>query len=202
MLLVDDDRDITLALSDYLRQEEFDVEVAETGNAALHKGKTQSFDVVLLDVGLPDRDGIEVLVELPQHKPQLPIILLTAMPSLRETTPPDKLNKAHSYLTKPYRREEVKDVLYQSVMRSRDVAKEINAEASNPRTTSEPAPPSPSIPQRAQTKAGKTSGSHFQLISETYQRLAEYVQAMHFCLRAYARRHPRGRQPQTFSLCQ
>ncbi len=116
VLLVDDDPDITLALSDYLRQEEFDVEVAETGNAALHKGKTQSFDAVLLDVGLPDRDGIEVLMELSQHKPRLPIILLTAFTSLRETTPPDKLSKAYAYLTKPYNREKVKEVLYQSII--------------------------------------------------------------------------------------
>ena len=115
-MLVDDDPDISLALSDYLRQEEFDVEVAETGNAALHKGKTQPFDVVLLDVGLPDRDGIEVLVELSQHKPQLPIILLTAFTSLRETVPPDKLSKAFAYLTKPYNREKVKEVLYQSII--------------------------------------------------------------------------------------
>jgi len=117
VLLVDDDPDITLALSDYLRQEGFDVEVAETGNIALHKGTTQSFDAVLLDVGLPDRDGIEVLGELSQHKPQLPIILLTAFSSLRDTTPPDTLNKAYAYLTKPYRREEIKDVLSRAVMR-------------------------------------------------------------------------------------
>lgn len=122
MLLVDDDQDISLALSDYLRKEGFDVEVAETGNAALHKGKTQSFDVVLLDVGLPDRDGIEVLVELSQHKPQLPIVLLTAFTSLRETTHPDTLNKAFAYLTKPYKREEVKAALYQSILWANEAA--------------------------------------------------------------------------------
>ena len=116
VLLVDDDPDITLALSDYLRQEGFDVEVAETGNAALHKGKTQSFDEVLLDVGLPDRDGIEVLMELSQYKPHLPIVFLTALTSLRETVHPDKLSKAFAYLTKPYRREKVKEVLYQSII--------------------------------------------------------------------------------------
>jgi len=161
VLLVDDDPDITLALSDYLRQEGFDVEVAETGNAALHKGKTQLFDVVLLDVGLPDRDGIEVLVELSQHKPELPIILLTAFSSLRETTPPDRLKKAYAYLTKPYNREEVKDVLFRSIMRLKDSAKETNAEASDPRITSESTPPSPSISQPAQAKDSEKAGSHF-----------------------------------------
>ena len=135
---------------------------------------------MLLDVGLPDRDGIEVLVELSQLKPQLPIILLTAVSSLRETTPPDKLNKAYAYLTKPYNREEIKDILSRAVMRSRDVAKETNAEVSNLRMTSDPASPSPSLPQSPQTKDGEKTDSHFQLTLEQYQRLAEYVQLMQF----------------------
>ena len=105
VLLVDDDPDIALALSDYLRKEGFEVDVVETGNAAIHKGTTQPYDVVLLDVGLPDRDGIEVLGELAERKPQLPVVLLTAFTSLEKTTPPDKLNKAFAYLTKPYSRE-------------------------------------------------------------------------------------------------
>lgn len=174
VLLVDDDPDITLALSDYLHQEGFEVEVAETGNAALHKGKLQSFDVVLLDVGLPDRDGIEVLVELSQQKPQLPIILLTAFSSLRDTTPPGTLNKAYAYLTKPYRREEVKDVLSRSIIHSRNMVKETKAEASDS------APLSPSLPQSTQTEDGEETSSHFQPTLEEYQRLAEYVQLMQF----------------------
>ena len=44
------------------------------------------------------------------------IILLTAFSSLRETVPPDKLSKAFAYLTKPYRREKVKEVLHQSII--------------------------------------------------------------------------------------
>ncbi len=133
VLLVDDDPDITLALSDYLRKEGYDVEVVETGNAALHKGVTQPFDVVLLDVGLPDRDGIEVLVELSQRKPQLPVVLLTAFTSLRETTHPDQLNKAFAYFTKPYRREEIKEALYQSIVwASKATNKADGAETSDP----------------------------------------------------------------------
>ncbi|HBP89252.1 MAG TPA: DNA-binding response regulator, partial [Nitrospiraceae bacterium] len=57
VLLVDDDADILLALSDYLRQEGFEVDPVETGGAALQKSTTSSYEVVLLDVGLPDRDG-------------------------------------------------------------------------------------------------------------------------------------------------
>ena len=131
VLLVDDDPDIRLALSDYLRKEGFDVDVVKTGNAAIYNSTTQNYDVVLLDVGLPDRDGIEVLGELTQRKPQLPVVLLTAFTSLKKTTPPDKFNKAFAYLTKPYSREEIKEVLYRAVIRPRKAAKEAQAGVSN-----------------------------------------------------------------------
>ena len=124
VLLVDDDPDISLALSDYLGEEGFDVEVVETGNSALRKSTTQPYDVVLLDVGLPDRDGIEVLVELSDRKPLLPIVLLTAFSTLRKTTSPHKLNRAFAYLTKPYSREEVKEVLQRSIIRHKEMSNE------------------------------------------------------------------------------
>ncbi len=180
VLLVDDDPDIGLALSDYLRREGFDVEVVNTGNAAIHKGTTQSYDVVLLDVGLPDRDGIEVLGELAERKPQLPVVLLTAFTSLQMTTPPDKLNKAFAYLTKPYRREEVKEVLYRLVVRAREAAKEAEAEVSNPSVASEPTFLFPSIlqPSLAKEREGTDHDGHLTL--EEYQRLAEDVQLMQF----------------------
>jgi DNA-binding response OmpR family regulator len=116
VLVVDDDPDIRLALEDFLHREQFDVEVADTGNAAIKKALTSHFDAVLLDVGLPDRDGIEILEELVSHKPELPIILLTAFTSLKQSTPPDILNKAFAYLTKPYSREVIRQVLRRAVL--------------------------------------------------------------------------------------
>ncbi len=136
VLLVDDDPDISLALSDYLGEEGFDVEVVETGNSALRKSSTQTYDVVLLDVGLPDRDGIEVLVELSERKPQLPIVLLTAFTSLRKTTSPHKLNRAFAYLTKPYTREEVKEVLHRSIIHHRERSNEATREFVDPDSVS------------------------------------------------------------------
>jgi len=180
VLLVDDDPDISLALSDYLRYEGCDVEVVETGNAAIHKGTTQSYDVVLLDVGLPDRDGIEVLGELSECKPQLPIVLLTAFTSLQKTTPPDKLNKAFAYLTKPYSREEVKKVLYRSVIRPREAAKETQAGVSSPSVSSEPTFYFPSILQPSQAKEGEETDYDDQFTLEEYQQLSEDVQLMQF----------------------
>ena len=180
VLLVDDDPDISLALSDFLHKEGFEVEAVDTGNAAIHKSTTQSYDVVLLDVGLPDRDGIEVLGELVERKPQIPVVLLTAFTSLQQTTPPDKLNKAFAYLTKPYIREEVKEVLYRAVIGQRKAAKKTQAGVSNPSVPSEPTFHFPSILQRTQAKEGEGTDHDGQLTFEEYQRLAEDVQLMEF----------------------
>ncbi len=180
VLLVDDDPDISLALFDYLQNEGFDVEAVDTGNAAIHKSTTQSYDVVLLDVGLPDRDGIEVLGELVERKPQLPVVLLTAFTSLLKTTPPDKLNKAFAYLTKPYIRKEVKEVLYRAVIGQRKAAKETQAGVSNPSVPSEPTFHFPSILQPSQAKEGEGTDHDGQFTLEEYQRLVEDVQLMEF----------------------
>ena len=101
ILVVDDDPDISLALADYLHQEQFDIEVAATGTIALEKGFANHYDAVLLDVGLPDLDGIEVLEELSRLKPGLPVILLTAYTSLSQAHTTSILKKAFAFLIKP-----------------------------------------------------------------------------------------------------
>ena len=180
VLLVDDDPDISLALSDYLRKEGFDVEVVETGNSAIQKGTTDSYDVVLLDVGLPDRDGIDVMEELSNQKPNLPIVLLTAFTSLRKTTSPEKLNKAFAYLTKPYSREEVKEVLYRSVLRHRQETKERTTKASALPSSAEPILRFPSILQPSEPGKMEGTDQDQSFTVEDYQRLVEDVKLMEY----------------------
>ncbi|MEO8325764.1 MAG: response regulator [Nitrospirota bacterium] len=176
VLLVDDDADILLALTDYLRQEGFEVESVETGAAALQKSTTSSYDVVLLDVGLPDRDGIEVLDELSQTHPHLPIILLTAFTSLRKTANPDILDKAFAYLTKPYQRQEVKSVIHRACL-ARKIAITGWQGSSAPTL---PVATFPSLLQPSSTGTSLEGTTQPQLNLTTYERLAEYAQLMQF----------------------
>ncbi len=173
-MLVDDDPDITMALVDYLHQENFEVEVADTGNAALEKALSHHYDAILLDVGLPDRDGIEVLEELARQKPELPIILLTAFTSLGKSTPPDTLNKAFAYMTKPYSREEVRQVLRRAVLGGR------GSESHRETPAMENPVFFPSIVQPSPTSAPRIKGPSYQLSLDEYQRLAENIQLMQF----------------------
>ncbi len=176
ILLVDDDPDISLALGDYLRQENYHVEIADTGNAALEKGLGAHYDAVLLDVGLPDRDGIEILGELASQRPELPIVLLTAFTSLDKSTPPDILNKAFAYLTKPYQREEIRQVLRRAVLGAKKSGSQIMSRS----VIDEQSLHFPSILQPSPTSTPKVEGPCYQLSLDEYQRLAENVQLMQF----------------------
>ena len=176
ILVVDDDPDISLALVDYLQQEQYHVDVADTGNAALEKAVQLHYDAVLLDVGLPDRDGIEILGELASQKPTLPIILLTAFTSLDKSTPPDVLTKAFAYLTKPYSREEIRQVLRRAVLG----AKNSDNPAATPPALGEHSLPFPTILQPGPASKTKDTGPRYQLSVDEYQRLAENIQLMQF----------------------
>ena len=78
ILLVDDDEDLRDALSEQIMMtEEFDVFEAEDGHSALTKAKEALYDLVILDVGLPDTDGRELCRLMRKQGVKCPIIMLT-----------------------------------------------------------------------------------------------------------------------------
>ena len=115
ILVVDDDPDIGVSLRDLLRGEGHQVEIVSTGAEALKQVQQKHFDAVLLDVGLPDKDGLTVLGEIVQSKPQLSIIILSAYTSLEQTVGPLDLQGAFAYLKKPYDRDEIKSTIRKAV---------------------------------------------------------------------------------------
>ena len=101
VLLVEDDRQLAIGLQKALHNAGFACNHVETGAAALHTLKTETPDIVLLDIGLPDTDGITVLKALRKTNTELPVILLTARDSVD-----DKVagldSGADDYLAKPF----------------------------------------------------------------------------------------------------
>ncbi|MGA9315276.1 MAG: response regulator, partial [Solirubrobacteraceae bacterium] len=77
VLVVEDDEDIAQALQRSLRMEGYEVRAAADGNAALEHGRTFAPDLVILDLGLPELDGIEVAKRL-RDGADVPILILTA----------------------------------------------------------------------------------------------------------------------------
>ncbi len=81
VLLVDDDPDILTALHDLLEHDGFFVTGVLTCRGALSQIKIAQFAAVLLDIGLPDGDGISALETIQNLAPSLPVIILTAFTS-------------------------------------------------------------------------------------------------------------------------
>jgi DNA-binding response OmpR family regulator len=101
ILLVEDEPSIALALEDDLRREGYDVELAGDGIKATERAMSQQFDLVLLDVMLPGRDGFEVCRQLRRAGVETPIVLLTAKTQEAEKVLGLEAG-ADDYVTKPY----------------------------------------------------------------------------------------------------
>ena len=100
VLIVEDDDAIATPLAKGLEREGFDVDRVETGQAALDRATESAFDVVLLDLGLPDRDGFDVCREL-RAKSDVPIIVVTARSEEIDRVVGLELG-ADDYIVKPF----------------------------------------------------------------------------------------------------
>ena len=100
ILLIEDDRDISGFTAVSLRKEGYEVDVAQSADEGLFLYASQHPDIVLLDLGLPDRDGLEVLSELRQ-KSDLPILVVSARGQEREKVAALDAG-ADDYITKPF----------------------------------------------------------------------------------------------------
>jgi two-component system OmpR family response regulator len=106
ILLVEDDTSLCDALSKSLRSEGYAVNSVETGAEALQAIATDEFTMVILDLGLPDMDGLEVLAKARKRKHLIPTLILTARDSMT-----DKITGldtgADDYLAKPFDMQEL-----------------------------------------------------------------------------------------------
>ena len=78
LLIVDDDTNIQRLYKEELEEEGYDVTVATTGMNALELFQKEDYDIVTLDILMPDIDGISLLRKMKEQKPDIPIIMSTA----------------------------------------------------------------------------------------------------------------------------
>src|SRR3984893_9623501 len=106
LLIVEDNQALAQSLSGAFRAKGYAVDCAaggEDAEAALH---TQPYDLLILDLGLPDMDGFDVLRRLRRQKSRIPVLVLTARDTLQQRV--DGLNLgADDYLGKPFALEEL-----------------------------------------------------------------------------------------------
>ncbi|MFP4045147.1 MAG: response regulator transcription factor, partial [Rhodosalinus sp.] len=103
ILLVDDDDDLREALSEQLvMTEDFEVFEAASGAQAMERAKSQIFDLIILDVGLPDTDGRELCRLMRKQGVKCPILMLTGHDSDADTILGLDAG-ANDYVTKPFK---------------------------------------------------------------------------------------------------
>jgi len=107
ILVVEDEPAIALALEDDLRLEGYDVEVVSDGDTASRAARERAYDLILLDVMLPRKDGFDVCREVRRAGVRTPILMLTAKAQEAEKVMGLDLG-ADDYLTKPYGRHELR----------------------------------------------------------------------------------------------
>ena len=78
VLIIDDEAAIRESLETLLEMEGYSVQSAATADEGLTRIGSRPYDLVLLDLALPDRNGIDLLAELHVHDPQLAVIMITA----------------------------------------------------------------------------------------------------------------------------
>jgi len=125
ILLVDDEPDIALTLTDLLESEGHQIDVASTGKSALERMNHRTYDAVLLDIRLPDMDGLMVLENMVRLHPGLPIIILTGFTALDSVTGPLEEQGAFAYLHKPINQSEIKKTIRQA-LRVQTLAKKMD----------------------------------------------------------------------------
>ena len=106
ILLVEDEEHLLTTIQLNLELEQYEVTTAITGTEALKKVRQEDFDVIILDVMLPEINGFDVCAEIRKNNTHVPILFLTAKDSGNDRIQGLKIG-ADDYLTKPFNLEEL-----------------------------------------------------------------------------------------------
>ena len=110
ILIVDDERSMQEFLEILLRKEGYEVATAGDVGSALLALESDDFDLVISDIQMPDRSGLDLLRSLRQAQPEVVVIMITAF-ATTETAIAAMKEGAYDYITKPFKVDEIKIVV-------------------------------------------------------------------------------------------
>jgi two-component system nitrogen regulation response regulator GlnG len=114
VLIVGGEEQIIAMLSEFLKQEVIAPVVAHTGQAALEKIRSEHPDALVVDMKLPDMDGMQIMKGAKALDEDLPVILITGYPEIRDAVAAMRAG-AHDYLAKPLKHHEVLRVVFRAL---------------------------------------------------------------------------------------
>lgn len=117
-LIVDDEAELRKSVVSILKntqmQIEFEIEEAGNGQEALNKVKVQSYDLILMDVRMPQMNGLDALKEIKEHDPRTFVVIMTAHSNLNDAVIAIK-EGAYDYVEKPVSPEKLTDIVRKSI---------------------------------------------------------------------------------------
>jgi len=126
ILLIDDDETVRDTVSAVLEENGYIVDMAKNGKEAIVASNTKFYNLALIDIKLPDVEGVELLAAMKETTPEMVKIVVTGYPTLENAI--NALNQgADGYIVKPFKNEELLDKIQKHLKKQQD-AKYYNEE--------------------------------------------------------------------------
>jgi len=119
VLAIEDEETSSTLYMNVLGQAGHEVVVVKTGGEAVEKIKAETFDLILLDLKLPDIDGIDVLKKVKNEIGWTPVVIITAHPSLDSSIEAIRTGGVYEYLVKPFGHQQLSDAIDRALDRAR-----------------------------------------------------------------------------------
>jgi DNA-binding NtrC family response regulator len=122
ILVIDDDYTVRKSHEAVLKENGYLVDVAENGREAIAKSKARLYNLALVDLRLPDMDGIELLTAMREAVPKMVKIIITGYPSMENAI--EAVNRgADAYMVKPYNMEDLLRTIKQQLQKQQEAKK-------------------------------------------------------------------------------
>jgi len=122
ILVIDDEESIRKSLAAVLEEKGYLVDTAENGKEAIEKSKTRLYNLALIDIRLPDMDGVQLLTAIKETIPKTVKIIITGYPSLENAI--EAVNKgADAYIIKPFDMNKLLDMIKEHLKKQQEARK-------------------------------------------------------------------------------
>jgi DNA-binding response OmpR family regulator len=122
ILIVDDDETIRKSITTVLEEKGYLIDTAENGQAAISKSDKEVYNLALIDIRLPDMDGVQLLTALKETTPKMVKIIITGYPSLQNAV--EAVNKgADGYVVKPIKMGELLAMIKEHLKKQQEAGK-------------------------------------------------------------------------------